>query len=117
MRRCEGEWVGGGELGREKEEKGEGIHGHSAQFGEVLIVDVICLLRDFRVGFAEVSRRMISWREEGARVKRRGRDIVDGGDAVGYVGLRGGFALRWIDSICCDVVYSSFNGAVAYGEV
>lgn len=33
---------------------------------------VICLFRALRVGFAEVSRRMTSWRFEGGSVNMRG---------------------------------------------
>jgi hypothetical protein len=36
---------------------------------------VICLLMDLRFGFESVSRRMISWRLEGGRVKRIGMDM------------------------------------------
>jgi hypothetical protein len=49
---------------------------HSAQFGDDAIVDVICLFSVFRLGLEDVSRRMISWRAEGASEKRRGRDIL-----------------------------------------
>jgi len=42
--------------------------------GELAITDVICWFRVFRLGF-EVSRRIISWRLEGGRVKRIGMDI------------------------------------------
>jgi hypothetical protein len=36
---------------------------------------VICLLMDLRFGFESVSRRMITWRVEGGRVKRIGMDM------------------------------------------
>jgi len=39
-----------------------------------------------RESLEDVSRRIISWREEGGRVKRRGRGVdivVDGGGLVG----------------------------------
>lgn len=73
---------------------------NSAQFGDWLIVVVICLFRVLR-GFlgresAEVreeGRRMISWREEGGRVKRRGIDILGRmlvGGGVGGGGVGGG---------------------------
>lgn len=59
---------------------------HSAQFGDKAIVDVICLFSVLRESLEDVSRRIISWREEGGRVKRRGRGVdivVDGGGLVG----------------------------------
>ena len=43
------------------------------QFGLLAMVLVICLLSAFREILALVSRRRKSWREEGGRVKRRGR--------------------------------------------
>jgi hypothetical protein len=49
--------------------------GHSAQFGDDAMVDVICLFSALSVGLEEVSRRMISWRLEGGRVKRIGMDM------------------------------------------
>jgi hypothetical protein len=68
--------------GLAKEERGEErekvfMQGcvHSEQFGELAITAVTCLLMDLRVGFEEVSRRMISWRLEGGRVKRIGMDM------------------------------------------
>jgi hypothetical protein len=45
---------------------------NSAQLGDDAIVDVICLLRDFREVWEDVEREIISWRLEGGRVKRRG---------------------------------------------
>jgi len=52
---------------------------HSAQLGDVLMAEVISLLRDLRFRLDAVSSRMISWRLEGGRVKSRGSsdDIVD----------------------------------------
>lgn len=49
---------------------------HSAQLGLEEIVLEICALSDFNVILEDVSRRRNSWRFEGGRVKRSGRDMI-----------------------------------------
>jgi hypothetical protein len=48
---------------------------NSAQLGLSAIVEVICLLRDFREGLEEVSSKMISCRLEVPRRKRMGMEV------------------------------------------
>jgi hypothetical protein len=49
---------------------------NSSQFGDPLIVLVICALSDLSEGLEDVSIRITSWRFEGGRVKRTGM-LVD----------------------------------------
>jgi hypothetical protein len=72
-------------MGRKGEGDGEEKDAHSAQFGDSAIVAVICLFSAFNVGFADVSRRMTSWRLLGARVNIIGRDIFAMSSLRGWV--------------------------------
>jgi hypothetical protein len=65
---------------------------NSAQLGEAAMVAVIWRFSALSVGAGESGRRMISWREEGGRVKRMGRDILA---CVWFGEIGGRFGCRW----------------------
>lgn len=88
----------------EREEREKGYKIHSEQFGELAMTPEICLFMDFRVGDEDVSRRMISWRLEGGRVKRIGMDIFSISFFYGLLDLVvdvGSESWRW--NVCVSV--------------
>lgn len=57
-------------------------------------------LRDFRLGVGESGTSRSSWREEGGRVKRRGRDIL---------------VVAWMEVVCWN--WWVLDGMDMYDEI